>query len=362
MSTLRVPSRSKKTALRKTSSTALRSPFPRGEGFLFSVFIVTAVVEEVDVFLYGFVHVREALVVAGSEQVGRVGFREVLVFALEDFREVTVGDFTFAHGLDDGLSYFLVAVRMAGAAVVDAGRAVVFPEPEIDADDVFDVDEVAALLAVLDRFAGDLAPAAEQVCLARLVDLVVELIEDGGHLALVMLLRAVNVEVLEADDLAVCFRHDLAHIAVEGELREGIRIQGILTCIAFAEAMLAGAVRRSRAGIEERDAMLQAEVQQGFGVLVVHAHHEVDVVFHGIGAGAFMEDRVDIRAVEVVILDGLKEVILVLVVNELQAAQVLVVLSILEVVDDQDVRTATTVEFLDDVAADETGTTRYNNH
>ena len=343
MSTLRVPSRSKKTAL-------------------FSVFIVTAVVEEGHILFDGFVHVGEALVVAGGEQVGRVGLGEVLVLALEDLGEVAVGNLALAHGLDDGLGYFVVAVGMAGAAVVDAGRAVVLPEPEVDAHDVLDVDEVAALLAVLDGLAGDLAPAAEQACLARLVDLIVELVEDGGHLALVVLLRAVDVEVLEADDLAVGLRHDLAHVAVEGELREGVRIQGVLALVALAETVLAAAVRRSGRGVHERDAVLQAEVQQGLGVLVVRAHHEVDVVLHRVGAGALVEDGVDVRAVEVVILDALKEVVLVLVVDELQAAEVLVVLAILEVVDDQDVRATAAVEFFDDIAADETGTTCYDNH
>ena len=292
----------------------------------------------------------------------RVGLGVVLVLALEDFREVAVGDLAFAHGLDDGLRYFVVAVGVAGAAVVDAGRAVVLPEPEVDAHDVLDVDEVATLLAVFDGLAGNLAPAAEQVCLARLVDLVVELVEDGGHLALVVLLRAVDVEVLEADDLAVGLWHDLAHVAVEGELREGVRIQGVLALVTLAEAVLAAAVRRSGRGVHEGDAVLQAEVQQGLRVLVVRAHHEVDVVLHRVGAGALVEDGVDVRAVEVVILDALKEVVLVLVVDELQAAEVLVVLAVLEVVDDQDVRAAAAVEFFDDVAADETGTTCYDNH
>lgn len=292
----------------------------------------------------------------------RVGFGVVLVLALEDFREVAVGDLAFAHGLDDGLRYFVVAVGVAGAAVVDAGRAVVLPEPEVDAHDVLDIDEVAALLAVFDRLAGDLAPAAEEVCLARLVDLVVELVEDGGHLALVVLLRAVDVEVLEADDLAVGLWHDLAHVAVEGELREGVRVQGVLTRVALAESVLAAAVRRGGRGVHEGDAVLQAEVQQGLRVLVVRTHHEVDVVLHRVGAGALVEDGVDVRAVEVVVLDALKEVVLVLVVDELQAAEVLVVLAVLEVVDDQDVRAAAAVEFFDDVAADETGTTCYDNH
>ena len=177
-----------------------------------------------------------------------------------------------------------------------------------------------------------------------------------------MFLRAIDIEVLETDNLAVGLRHDLAHITVKSKLRESVWIQGIFAFVPFAEAMLAAAIRRGRAGVEERDAMLQAEMQQRFGILVVDAHHEVDIILHGIRAGTFMEDGIDIRAVEIIVLDGLKEVILVLVVNELQAAQILVILAILEVVDDQDIRTPAAIEFFDDIAADEAGTTRYDNH
>ena len=292
----------------------------------------------------------------------RVGLREVLVFALEDFREVAEGDFALAHGLDDGLSDFDVAVSVARAAVVDARRTVILPEPEVDFDDVLDVDEVAALLAVFYRHAVDVAPAAEEMGLARLVNLVVELIENRSHLALVMFLRAVDVEVLEADNLAVSFGHDLTDVAVEGEFRESVWIQCILALVALAEAVFAAAVRRSGRSVHERDAVLQAEMQQRLRIFVVRAHHEVDIVLHRVGAGTFMEDGVDVRAIEVIVLDGLKEIILVLVVDELQAAQVLVVRAVLEVIDNEDIRAATAVKFLDDVAADKTGTTRYDNH
>ena len=59
-----------------------------------------------------------------------------------------------------------------------------------------------------------------------------------------MLLRAIDIEVFEADDLAVRFRQDLTHIAVKGQLAECVRIQGILAFIALAEAMLAAAIGR----------------------------------------------------------------------------------------------------------------------
>lgn len=292
----------------------------------------------------------------------RVGLGEVLVFAFEDLWEVAEGDFALAHGLDDGLCHFDVAVGMARAAVVDARRTVVLPEPEIDLDDVLDVDEVTALFAVFDRRAVDVAPAAEQMGLARLVNLVVELIEDGCHLALVVFLRTVDVEVFETDNLAVSFGHDLTHIAVEGKLRESVWIQGIFARIALTEAVFAAAVRRSGRSVHERDAVLQAKMKQRLRILVVRAHHEIDIVLHRVGAGAFMENGVDVRAVEVIVLNSLKEIILVLVVNELQAAQVLVVRTVLEVVNNEDVCAAAAVEFFDDVAADKAGTTCYDNH
>lgn len=113
---------------------------------------------------------------------------------------------------------------MAGATVVDAGGAFVLPEPEIHFDDVFDVDEVAALLAVSYRFSLNVAPAAEEAGFAGGVDLVVELVVNGGHLAFVVFLRAVDVEVFEADDLTLGFRHDLTDVAVKGELGESVGI------------------------------------------------------------------------------------------------------------------------------------------
>ena len=50
--------------------------------------------------------------------------------------------------------------------------------------DVFDVDEVAALLAVSYRFSLNVAPAAEEAGFAGGVDLVIELVVNGAILPL----------------------------------------------------------------------------------------------------------------------------------------------------------------------------------
>ena len=65
---------------------------------------------------------------------------------------------------------------MAGTAVVDAGGAFVLPEPEVHFDDVFDVDEVTALLAVAYRFSLNVAPATKEAGFAGGIDLVIELV------------------------------------------------------------------------------------------------------------------------------------------------------------------------------------------
>ena len=68
-----------------------------------------------------------------------------------------------------------------------------------------------------------------------------------------------------------------------------------------------------------------------------------------------MKDRVDIRAVEIPLFDEMEEVVLLLVVNEMQAAQVLVVLAVLQIVNDQDVPVPALVKCMDEVAADKAG-------
>ena len=226
----------------------------------------------------------EALVVAGFLEMRAVGLRVVLVFALEHLGEVAVSDLALAHRGDDGARDLVVGMALARAAVVDAGRRAIFPEPEVDVHDVFDVDEVAALLAVGDGLAVNGAPAAEEVCLARLVDLVVELVEDGRHLSLVVLLRAVDVEIAQTDDLAARLGHDLAHIAVDSELAEGVRVQRVLAGI--EDALLVEVLRLHETGIAPRLLgidpqqwrMINGHGQHSFGeIRMFHVKHRREV-------------------------------------------------------------------------------------
>ena len=72
----------------------------------------------------------------------------------------------------------------------------VLEKPEVDLDDVVDVNEVAALLAI-----AITAAAFEQTDFARGLKLAAEMVDDARHRFLVRLLRTVDIEVAQADDL-----------------------------------------------------------------------------------------------------------------------------------------------------------------
>ena len=129
-------------------------------------------------------------------------------------------------------------MRDARAAVVDAALAAVLEEMEVDAHDIPDVDKVTPLLAVRQP-----VRPTEETRLARLHDLMIELVENGCHLALVVLLGAIDIEVFQPDDGAAGLGDDLPHIAVECKLRERIGIECIFAAIPLGEAMLSAAVR-----------------------------------------------------------------------------------------------------------------------
>ena len=58
----------------------------------------------------------------------------------------------------------------------------------------------------------------------------------------------------------------------------------------------------------------------------------------------------------------MEEVILLLVVDEVQPAQVLVVLTVLQIVDNENVLMPTLIECMDEIAANKSGTSGNDNH
>ncbi len=290
-------------------------------------------------------------------ELGEVGFGEVLVFAFEGVGEVDVFDPPAAEGLDGGGGHGVEGVGLACAAVEDAALGGVVPEEEVDVDDVLDVDEVAALLAV-----AVAVGAFEQPDDAALFQLVVEVVGDRGHAALMVFLRPEDVEVAQADDLRRCRRQDAADVAVELQLGEGVDVERPFARRLFAEAAGAAAVHRRGGGVDEGDALPLAEMEQFFAVGVVGVHHVFAVVLHGVGAGAVVEDGLDGRAVEFPGNKRRHKVVFVEIVLDVERQQVFEFVALAEVVDNEDVAPASLVEAFDEVAADEAGAACYDDH
>src|SRR6185503_7233402 len=150
----------------------------------------SSLVEPFHVLRHALLYRHELVVAAGGAECRHIRLGEALVTALEHLREGDVLDLALAVVLDDGLGDIVEGLGAAGAEVEDAGDLGMLPGPQVHGTDVVHVDEVPALLAVAVAVA-----ALEQLALAGLEDLVVEVESSARHLALVLLARAVHVEV-----------------------------------------------------------------------------------------------------------------------------------------------------------------------
>ena len=181
-----------------------------------------------------------------------------------------------------------------------------------------------------------------------------------------MLLRPINIKILQAHNLTLGIRHLLADIAIKKQLGESIWIQSILTLIPLPEAIFPAAIGRSRRSIKERNPMIHAEMQYSLGILIISLHHVVHIIFHGIGASPFMENNIHIIAINIVLQNSLKEIILVHIIQELQPPQIAIALiflfAVIQIIYNQDICAPLTIELFDNITADKAGTTSYNNH
>ena len=218
--------------------------------------------------------------------------------------------------------------------------------------EVLDEDEVAALFAV-----GVATGAFEHADGAGVLELLGEVVDDGGHAAFVLLAGAVDVEVAEADDGGFDVVHAAAEPVVEDELGVAVDVEGLFVFGDFLEDF-GQAVGGGGGGVDEGDLVVGGEGEEGFGVVEVVVHHVAAVVFEGVGAGSLVEDGGDLGVVEVAFEDGFDEVELVHVVGVVGALEVEElgageVGGRGEVVDDEDVLFADGVELVDEVGADE---------
>ena len=181
-----------------------------------------------------------------------------------------------------------------------------------------------------------------------------------------MLLWPINIKILQAYNLALGIRHLLTHIAIKKQFGEGIWIQSILALIPLTEAIFTTAIGGSRGSIEERNSMIHAEMQYSLGILIVSLHHVVYIVFHSIGASSLMENNLYITTINILMQNSLKEIVLVHIIQELQTTKIAIALiflfAVIQIINNQNILTALTIQFLNNITADKAGTTSYNNH
>ena len=139
---------------------------------------------------------------------------------------------------------------------------------------------------------GVAAVRPEQLDAAFAPQLVEVMESDRRHAALVLLVRAVDVEVAKARDLRRRRRQHAPDDVVEQQLRVAVDVERPLERRLLAERVRA-AVHRRRRRVEQADVLRLAGVEQRLRAAVVEVEHEPAVVLHRVGARAFVEDGVD---------------------------------------------------------------------
>ncbi len=214
---------------------------------------------------------------------------------------------------------------------------------------VLDVDEVAPLFTV-----AELRPVAlEQTDAAGLADLLAGLVDHAAHVPLVILVRAEDVEVLQADDaIGVAAT---SRVQIEQVLRVGVHVQWPQRPrIRFVgQVALEGTVGRGGGGVHEADAAADRPLGEDLGELEVVADEERRVGLGGGRAGAEVVDRAHV--VQRAAPDCGDEIVGLDVIVEPQRREIAPLLRAVETIGDEDAVVAAPVERPHERAADEAG-------
>lgn len=290
---------------------------------------------------------EELRIVAGGEQPRIVGAGEFLVLPLERWRHLDLLNRGTGKLAPHRFAEIAEGARDARAAIVDA-RPRPAQEIQIDGDDIVDMDEITP-----EAFA-----AGEQLQGLAAGVLAHHLEDHRGHVALMILARAIDVEIAKAGDGAFGLGEQRADMLVEGELGEAIDIEGLLMRLGFREGRAAMAIDRRRRGIDEGNLGAEALMQQVARIGIVHPHHIPAVLLGGHGAGALVEYRIDPAEGR----EAGRQLVLVHIVGEARAAQIEVLAGVGEIIDDQYVVVASVIQRMDQIAADEAGPAGDDDH
>ena len=148
---------------------------------------------------------------------------------------------------------------------------------------------------------------------------------------------------------------------VEHQLGERVHVDRPLALLAHAEVP-AGAVDRGGRGVDERHPALRGVLEHVPGEVVVGPHHQQAVPLGRVGAGALVEDRLELRPEVVARRHARGELVHVHVVGDAAVGEIEDLAGVAQVVHDQDVGVARGVQGPDQVAADEAGAAGDDDH
>src|SRR5947207_11580815 len=319
-----------------------------------------------DIAADAFGHRREWFGVARRAKLRQIGLREALILADELRRKRRVHDAALAHmvgvrsggvpfataaSIDHRGRYVVERRRRTRADVVDARALAVINEIERRLDGVVDGNEIALLLS-----RSVPIRSFEQAHIALGTILFEKMQCDRCHPALVMLARAVDVEVAQADQLRRAFVEKAPHILIEEKFR--IRV-GVARRFAFAflAEHAAIAIHGSTRRIDKRDVVVLAIRDEVDRIAIVVAHHVAAVGHHRVRARAFMNDRSEI-VFEVAGVETRAELILIEVVGDLGVPEIHELVTVLEIVDGDDAGLAAPIQRMNEIRSDEAGGAR----
>src|SRR5438270_13264340 len=132
--------------------------------------------------------------------------------------------------LHQGLRNGLEGTSLTGSGIDDCmdvlRRVLAGKEPgkeHVDAGEIIDEDKVAALLAI-----GIATGALEHLDDAGLLELFGEVVQYAGHAALVLLARAIDIEITQTNDGALHLGHEAPYVIVEDKLGVAVNVQRTL--------------------------------------------------------------------------------------------------------------------------------------
>ena len=248
-------------------------------------------------------------------------------------------------------------MRMAGTAVENTADFWMLPEVEVYLNNVLNINKVTSVLARTIAIV-----LAEQTHLVLCLPLVVHLVNHGSHFALMIFLRTINVEITQADNLALCLRQQTAQIVIKEQLGESVNVQRLFTGRLLAEAVRTAAIGRSGGSVHHLNLSVEAEMQHVLRILKVVFHHIFAVIFHRVRASALVENNVDFFMIKFAGLQSIHEGIFIHIVLNLQTLDIFEFDHISQVINNKNVINTTVIQAFNNITADKAGTTSYDNH